>query len=48
MYLAHKKDNKIVQTVKEHSLNTANLCRDYSVNELKNFMSKIISQAARN
>ncbi len=38
MYLAHKKDDGTIQAVKEHSLNTANLCKDYSVGELKQFM----------
>ena len=38
MYLAHKKDDGTIQAVKEHSLNTANLCKDYSVDELKQFM----------
>lgn len=38
VYLAHKNGDSVVQTVKKHSLNTANLCRYYSIDELKDFM----------
>lgn len=41
-YIAHK--NEItgqIQTVKEHSENTANLCREYAISELKDFLYAI-------
>lgn len=38
MYLAHKRDDGTIQTIKDHSLNTAELCKKYSIDELKNFM----------
>lgn len=41
-YIAHK--NEItgqIQTVKEHSEKTANLCREYAISELKDFLYAI-------
>ena len=38
-YIAHRNETSgAVQTVKEHCENTAALCRDYAVPELKDFM----------
>lgn len=38
-YIAHKNEfTKAVQTVKEHSENTAMLCREYAIPEFKDFM----------
>ena len=35
MYIAHKKDNNIMQSVKEHSNNVAQLCSNFAIEELK-------------
>lgn len=41
-YIAHRNENTgLVQSVKEHSENTAELCREYAVPELKEFMYTI-------
>ncbi len=41
-YIAHRNENTgLVQTVKEHSENTAELCREYAVPELKDFLYTI-------
>ena len=38
-YIAHKNEaTGQVQTIKEHSENTANLCREYAISELKDFL----------
>ena len=38
-YIAHRNEHTgLIQTVKEHSENTAALCREYAVSELKEFM----------
>ncbi len=38
IYKAHVRDNDEVQTVKEHSENTASLCREFAAEELKDVM----------
>lgn len=38
MYIAHKNDKNEIQTVKQHSENTAKLCREFSVDILKDAM----------
>lgn len=35
MFIAHKNDKNEIQTVKEHSENTAELCREFAIDELK-------------
>ena len=38
-YVAHKNElTGLIQTVKEHSENTAKLCREYAIPELKDFL----------
>lgn len=38
-YIAHRNESSgVVQTVKEHCENTAALCREFSIPELKDFM----------
>ena len=42
-YIAHRNENTgLVQSVKEHSENTAELCREYAVPELKEFISHLL------
>lgn len=41
MYIAHKNDRGEIQTVKEHSENTAKLCQSFAINELKQAMYAI-------
>ncbi|MCD8048072.1 MAG: CRISPR-associated endonuclease Cas3'' [Clostridia bacterium] len=38
IYKAHVKDDNEVQTVKEHSENTASLCREFAIDTLKDVM----------
>lgn len=40
-YIAHINEKNEIQTVKEHSENTARLCKEYSIPELKDFMYSI-------
>ena len=38
-YVAHKNESTgLIQTVKEHSENTASLCREFAIPELKDFL----------
>ena len=43
VYLAHirNEDPNCIQTVKEHSENTAKLCREYAIPEMKDFLYAI-------
>ena len=41
-YIAHiNEKTKAIQTVKEHSENTARLCRDFAIPPLKDFMYRM-------
>ena len=37
IYIAHKDDKGRIQTIKEHSENTASLCEEYAIDELKSY-----------